>query len=73
MSALTFRKAGDMAQYRDATFRQASMPGVTTPSFRCAGCGEIKTTAGRKAVVPGYSKAGWHCRDCAAPAELVAA
>lgn len=65
MSALTFRRTGDLELYRSATTRQASTPGVTAPSFRCKSCNQVKRTAGRKQRVKGYSKAGYVCRDCA--------
>lgn len=65
MAALTFRMPGDLAMYRDATNRQTSMAGVTGPSFRCAKCRQIRSTAGRREAIKGYRRAGYHCRECA--------
>lgn len=73
MAALSFRYPADSDRYRDATAGQARMAGVCVPTFRCACCGQVKTNAGRKPRVPGYSKAGYACRDCVAEANQVPA
>lgn len=42
------------------TGRQAVMPGVTGPSFRCGECGRHRATKGRKKTA-----VGWRCAECA--------
>lgn len=49
----------DLAEYRDQTARQASMPGVMRPSFRCCECGRSSGTRGRKKTAT-----GWRCASC---------
>lgn len=49
----------DLADYRDQTARQASMPGVMRPSFRCRDCGQSKGTNGRQRLAH-----GWRCEAC---------
>lgn len=49
----------DLADYREQTERQATMPGVTRPSFRCAKCGCSKGVSGRKRL-----SVGWLCAEC---------
>ncbi len=49
----------DLADYRAQTERQASMPGVTGPSFRCGECGRTCRIKGRKKTA-----AGWRCASC---------
>lgn len=49
----------DLAEYRDQTERQASMPGATSPSFICKQCQQSRRTAGRKRV-----PMGWVCAKC---------
>lgn len=52
--------------YRDRTHK-ARMIGCMTPTFQCKKCGQHKKTAGRKMIVAGYPKAGYHCKDCVSP------
>lgn len=49
----------DLADYREQTERQATMPGVMRPSFRCRDCGQSKGTKGRKKTAT-----GWRCAEC---------
>lgn len=49
----------DLADYREQTERQATMPGVTGPSFRCGECGRTLLIKGRKKMA-----AGWRCAGC---------
>ena len=49
----------DLAEYREQTERQATMPGVMRPSFRCAECGRSRATKGRKKTAM-----GWRCAEC---------
>ena len=59
MGKLTISTNIDMCRYRDQTATQAAMPGVTGPSFVCAGCGQARKTAGRKKLAR-----GWRCAAC---------
>lgn len=49
----------DLADYREQTERQATMPGVMRPSFRCRDCGQSKGTKGRQRLAH-----GWRCEAC---------
>lgn len=51
-------------QYREATFRQAKLPGVTFPTFMCRKCGKQQGVVGRRRVVKGTSRHGYHCANC---------
>lgn len=52
-------------QYRDATIRHAALAGITRPSFLCRKCGESHGVSGRRQVVRGTSRFGYHCARCA--------
>lgn len=53
--------------FRTATARNAAkMNGVVRCTFVCRVCHKTHAIAGRKAMVPGYSKAGYKCATCAA-------
>lgn len=52
------------SQFREATERCKSHAGVTMPSFRYVRCECTKRTAGRKQVVKGTNKFGYHCASC---------
>lgn len=54
-----FNFFADEAAYREQTGRQAAMPGVTGPSFRCSECGRHRATKGRKKTA-----VGWRCAGC---------
>lgn len=54
-----FNFFADEVAYRAQTGRQAVMPGVTGPSFRCGECGRHRATKGRKKTA-----SGWRCADC---------
>ena len=54
--------------YRDATLRQAKLAGVTIPTFMCRKCGKRQTVAGRRQVVRGASRHGYHCAQCSTTA-----
>ena len=56
---MSFARQIDEQRYREQTERQASMPGVTGPSFRCVECGRSRATKGRKKTA-----AGWRCAEC---------
>ena len=79
MASLTFARDTGLDRYREATERQATMPGVMRPSFRYTECGRSRATKGRKKTATGwrcaechqareYRKAikGWKCADCKA-------
>lgn len=55
-----FNFFADEAAYRAQTGRQAAMPGVTGPSFRCGECGRHRATKGRKKTATGWRCAGCH-------------
>lgn len=61
MSVLTPEFDSHIHGYRRQTERQAAMPGVTGPSFVCAGCKRCRLTAGRKKTA-----LGWRCAACVA-------
>lgn len=50
--------------FREATERCKSHAGVTMPSFRCVRCKCTKLIKGRKTVVKGTGKFGYHCASC---------
>ena len=56
---MSFRYFADEIAYREQTERQASMPGVTSPTFRCVACG-------RRSAMKGYKRtaAGSVCAAC---------
>ena len=56
---MSFKFFSDEAAFREQTDRQASMPGVTGPSFRCGECARERRTLGRKKTA-----AGWRCAGC---------
>ncbi len=62
----------EVERYRDATLRLAKLPGVTRPSFRCRKCGKSRGVNGRRQVVRGTSRFGYHCASCAPPAQPAA-
>ena len=53
-----------ISEYRDKTNAHASTIYSGTPTFKCAKCKSVKHITGRKAMVKGYSKAGYKCADC---------
>ena len=56
---MSFKFFSDEAAFREQTERQASMPGVTSPTFRCVACG-------RRSAMKGYKRtaAGSVCAAC---------
>jgi len=56
---MSFRYFADEIAYREQTERQASMPGVRSPTFRCVACG-------RRSAMKGYKRtaAGSICASC---------
>lgn len=54
-----FNFFADEVAYRAQTGRQAAMPCVTGPSFRCGECGRHRATKGRKKTAT-----GWRCAEC---------
>ena len=58
MSGFSF--FADEVAYREQTGRQATMPGVTGPSFRCGECGRTLLIKGRKKTASGWRCAGRH-------------
>ena len=61
-----FRRLAHLDQYRAATLRQASLPGVTGLSFICRQCGLSRQIGGRKRVVKGTTRFGFRCAHCVA-------
>lgn len=51
--------------YRDATLRHAALAGIMRPSFLCRKCGKSQVASGRRQVVRGTSRFGYHCARCA--------
>ena len=45
---MSFNFFADEVAFREQTDRQAPMPGVTGPSFRCVACKRVATTKGCK-------------------------
>ena len=56
---MSFAYPIDEHRFREATERQAAMPGVTSPTFRCVACG-------RRSAMKGYKRtaAGSVCAAC---------
>jgi len=56
---MSFARQIDEQRYREQTERQASMPGVTSPTFRCVACG-------RRSAMKCYKRtaAGSICAAC---------
>ena len=50
---MSFHRQIDEQRYREQTERQASMPGVTSPTFRCVACKRVATTKGCKQLSVG--------------------
>ncbi len=50
---MSFRYFADEIAYREQTERQASMPGVTSPTFRCVACGRRSAMKGCKRTAAG--------------------
>ena len=56
---MSFKFFADEVAFREQTERQASMPGVMSPTFRCVACG-------RRSAMKGYKRtaAGSVCAAC---------
>ena len=56
---MSFARQIDEHRFREQTERQASMPGVMSPTFRCVACG-------RRSAMKGYKRtaAGSVCAAC---------
>jgi len=56
---MSFNYFADEVAFREQTERQASMPGVMSPTFRCVACG-------RRSAMKGYKRtaAGSVCAAC---------
>lgn len=65
MSIYHHNQPAAMARFRSNTDKQATMAGVTAPSFVCRSCGKRSKPAGRKQAVKGTSKFGYICAECA--------
>lgn len=63
-----FGHLAHLDKYREATLRQASLPGVTRLSFICRKCGLSRGISGRKRVVQGTTRFGFYCAHCVAGA-----
>ena len=50
---MTFSHLIDELRFREQTARQASMPGVTLPTFVCVACGRRSVTKGCKQLAIG--------------------
>ena len=50
---MSFARQIDEQRFREQTERQASMPGVMSPTFRCVACGRVATTKGCKRLSTG--------------------
>lgn len=59
-----FNRPAEIHAYRAQTASMASCYGVMAPSFRCARCGQSRSTPGRKQRIPGDRRSGWVCREC---------
>ena len=57
---MSFARQIDEQRYREQTERQASMPGVTSPTFRCVACGRRSGMKGRKRTAAGSVCAACH-------------
>lgn len=55
-----FNFFADEVACRAQTGRQAAMPGVMGPSFRCGECGRALLIKGRKKTATGWRCAGCH-------------
>jgi len=59
----------EIEQYREATLRRSKVAGVMCPSFRCRKCGCFRQASGRRQVVRGTSRYGYHCGRCVGEAQ----
>ena len=50
---MSFKFFADEVAFREQTERQASMPGVTSPTFRCVACGRRSSMKGSKRTAAG--------------------
>lgn len=50
---MSFKFFADEVAFREQTDRQASMPGVTSPTFRCVACKRRSVTKGCKQLSVG--------------------
>ena len=50
---MSFARQIDEQRYREQTERQASMPGVMSPTFRCVACGRRSAMKGSKRTAAG--------------------
>ena len=50
---MSFKLFSDEVSFREQTDRQASMPGVTSPTFRCVACKRRSVTKGCKQLSVG--------------------
>ena len=57
---MSFNFFADEVAFREQTERQASMPGVTSPTFRCVACGRRSAMKGRKRTAAGSVCAACH-------------
>ena len=57
---MSFARQIDEQRYREATERQAKMPGVTGPSFVCVACKRRSVTKGCKRLYIGRICAACH-------------
>ncbi len=57
---MSFARQIDEQRYREQTERQASMPGVTSPTFRCVACGRRSAMKGYKRTAVGSVCAACH-------------
>lgn len=61
---MSFAYPADELRFREQTARQAQMPGVTGPSFRCIACGRKSAMKGCKRTAVGAI-----CATCKAARE----
>ena len=57
---MSFARQIDEQRYREQTERQASTPGVTSPTFRCVACGRRSAMKGCKRTAAGSICAACH-------------
>ena len=57
---MSFARQIDEQRYREQTERQASMPGVTSPTFRCVACGRRSVMKGCRRTAAGSICAACH-------------
>ena len=57
---MSFNYFADEVAFREQTERQASMPGVTSPTFRCVACGRRSAIKGSKRTAVGGICAACH-------------